>query len=123
MTGYTVFIWCSLYAVLNVAGAALIKTEIPHHSLNSIAGYAHLLLTARVVSGLVLVVLSALVIFKALSLGRFSYVVPVATGINFSLTVVAGIFFFGDKLNVYSWLGLCFILAGIMTMSLAKTLG
>jgi uncharacterized membrane protein len=108
--------------VLNVSGAALIKMEIPGHNLSDFAGYVHFFMTWRVICGFVIIFLSALVMFKALSVGRFTYIIPIATGINFSLTVFLGVFLFGDRLNVYSWLGLSFIFSGILLMSLTKAL-
>lgn len=122
MSGYILIILCFLYAVFNATGAALIKSEIPYHKLDSISGYVYLVFTWRVIAGFAFIVVSTLVIFKALSLGRFSYVLPISTGINFSLAVIIGIFFFGDRLNIYSWLGLLFILMGIVFMSLTKTI-
>lgn len=109
---------CFFYAVFNVSGAALIKTEIPHHQLNSFNSYLHFLFTWRVISGFAVIMVSALIMFKALSLGQFSSVIPIATGINFSLTVLLGVLLFNDKLTMFSYLGLSLILGGILVMSL-----
>ena len=118
MTHIYILLMCLCYAVFNVSGAALIKTEIPHHQLTSLYGYLHFLLTWRVIGGFSVIMISALVMFKALSLGQFSYVVPIATGINFSLTVLLGVLLFNDKLTMFSYLGLSLILGGIIVMSL-----
>lgn len=109
---------CLVYAVLNVSGAALIKIELPYHHLSSIKDYLLFLLTWRVICGFGIILLSALIMFKALSLGKFSYVIPIATGINFSLTVILGVFLFNDKLSCSSYIGLMLILSGIIVMSL-----
>ena len=106
MNSILIVFTCFLYAILNVSGAALIKSELPLHKLSGIMGYLRLLMTAKVILGFGIIALSALVMFKALSLGRFSYVVPLATGINFTLTVVLGIIVFHDTLSIFSIMGL-----------------
>ncbi|MBD3306801.1 hypothetical protein GF339_10270 [candidate division KSB3 bacterium] len=112
---------CFLYALFNVSGAALIKLELPLHQLNGVAGYVRFLMTWRVICGFAIIGMSALIMFKALSLGKFSYVIPVATGINFSLTVLLGILLFKDKLSLISVVGLGLILLGIITMSVGSS--
>ena len=118
MNALRVIIFCLSYAVLNVSGAAFIKKEIPYHDLKSITGYINFLITWRVVLGFFLIVISALILFKALSLGNFSYVIPIATGINFSLTVTLGVFIFYDKFSIFSYIGLFLIITGIIFMSI-----
>mgnify|MGYP007002409777 CR=1 FL=1 len=64
--------------------------------------------------------MSALVMFKALSSGSFSQIIPLATGINFMLTVAAGVWILKDKIDVMSYLGFVFILTGIILLSLSS---
>jgi uncharacterized membrane protein len=113
-----VIILCFLYAVFNVSGAALIKTTLLHHRLNSVSDYIRFLLTWKVLCGFGIIMISALIMFKALSLGKFSYVIPVATGINFALTVLLGVWLFQDHLSLGSYVGLGLIGAGILVMSI-----
>ena len=117
MSHIYIILMCLCYAVFNVSGAALIKIELPFHSLNTLKSYFLFLVTWRVISGFGIIMISALVMFKALSLGQFSYVIPIATGINFSLTVLLGVLLFNDKLSLSSFLGLALILTGIIVMS------
>jgi multidrug transporter EmrE-like cation transporter len=56
--------------------------------------------------------------FKALSSGLFTYVVPVTSGINFILTAWVGYFKFKDSFNFVSFLGLAFIVVGILKLAL-----
>ena len=111
---------CFLYAVLNVTGAALIKYEIRYHNLYKISDYIGFLIRFRVLGGLCIIFVSALVMFKALSIGKFSYVIPITTAINYVLTVFVGHFIFGDRLSFFSVIGLSLILTGIVVMSLNK---
>jgi len=67
-----------------------------------------------------LIVLSALALFKALSSNQFSFVIPIATGINFVLTILVGYYLFHDKLSIASYIGFLFIIAGILILSLTN---
>ncbi len=109
---------CLVYALLNVSGAALIKLEIPHHNLSSLTGFVRLFTTWRVILGFFIVSASAVVLIKALSMERFSYIIPISIGINFSLTMILGLFLFNDRFTIYSYIGLALIFFGIVLMSL-----
>ena len=122
-----VILLCSMYALLNVAGAAVIKNELVSlqkegHQLSMPVDYVYFLFRLKVILGFFIILLSALTMFKALSLQNFSFVAPLATGINFLLTIVVGIIFFKDKVSFAQYIGLLFIISGIMIVSLsAKT--
>lgn len=64
------------------------------------------------------IVLSALALFKALSSNQFSFVIPIATGVNFILTILVGYYLFHDKLSIMSYIGFLFIITGILILSL-----
>lgn len=113
-------LYSGLYAVFNVTGAALIKSELKGHSLTSFQDYLNLLLTVKVISGFVIIFMSALIFFKALSLAKFSIVVPVANGLNFCITLAVGYFIFTEKLSIQSLLGLLLIIIGIIIIGLSN---
>lgn len=56
--------------------------------------------------------------FKALSASNFSATIQITTGINFTLTVLAGYFLFKDHINIQTIFGLLLILLGLFTISL-----
>lgn len=111
---------CIFYALLNVAGTAMIKLELQGRELTFMRDYWQLLLSSRVIIGFCFIFISALVMFKALSGSRFSMVIPAATGINFLFTVFVGLFLFHDKLTFYNLAGMFLILAGIALMAISK---
>lgn len=110
--------FCTLYALLNVTGAALIKLKLKGTMLGKFDEWLKFLFDAQVILSFVLIFVSALVLFKALSSGSFSQIIPIATGINFMLTVIMGIYLFKDKMDFKSYIGFVFILAGIILLSL-----
>jgi multidrug transporter EmrE-like cation transporter len=113
----TIF-FCLLYAILNVSGAAIIKLKLKGLVLEGFNDWFGFLVSIRVMIAFLLIFASALVMFKALSTASFSFTIPIATGINFALTIIAGYFLFKDQLNFLSFLGFALILSGIIVLSL-----
>jgi multidrug transporter EmrE-like cation transporter len=113
----TIF-YCLLYSILNVSGAALIKLKLKGQVLTAFMDWVQFLLNIQVILAFIFIFTSALVMFKALSSAPFSFTVPVATGINFALTLTVGHFIFKDQLNLLSFFGFTLILSGIILLSL-----
>lgn len=111
-------IFCFLYALLNVSGAAIIKWKLKGTALSAFNDWIQFLLTPQVIGAFVLIFVSALVLFKALSAGNFTFIIPVSAGINFVLTVIAGYYIFKDQLNVASFIGFGLIISGIILLSI-----
>ncbi len=110
--------FCFFYALLNVSGAALIKWKLKGRALNVLSDWIKFLLDFQVIAAFALIFVSALVLFKALSAGNFTFIIPVSAGINFVLTVIAGYFIFKDQLNMISFLGFALIISGIIILTL-----
>lgn len=111
-------LFCCLYAILNVSGAAIIKWKLKGKVLTSLNHWISLLLDVQVIAAFALIFVSALVIFKALSLASFTFVIPVSAGVNFVLTILAGYFIFKDQLNMISFIGFTLIISGIILLSI-----
>ena len=111
-------LFCFLYALLNVSGAAIIKWKLKGRTLSSFNEWFQFLLNVQVIGAFVIIFVSALVMFKALSTANFTFVIPVSAGINFILTIIAGYFIFKDQLNMASFIGFTLIISGIVLLSL-----
>ncbi len=109
---------CFLYASLNVLGTVTIKSALGTRSLNSFNDYFWFLLYWKTILGLFFVFSSALVVFKALSMAKMTYILPVSTGINFLMIFCIGIFVFKEAQTTYSLVGASFVLAGIFFLSI-----
>ena len=114
-------LYCALYALLNVSGAAIIKWNLKGKTLTSLNQWINLLLNVQVIGAFVLIFVSMLVIFKALSTANFTFVIPVSAGINFVLTVIAGYYIFKDQLSLASFAGFALIISGILLLSINST--
>ena len=111
-------LFCFLYALLNVSGAAIIKWKLKGRALSSFNEWFQFLLNVQVIGAFVIIFVSALVMFKALSTANFTFVIPVSAGINFILTIIAGYYIFRDQLNMVSFIGFTLIISGIIMLSL-----
>lgn len=111
-------LYCFLYAVLNVSGAAIIKWKLKGRVLNAFGDWIQFLLNIQVIGAFVVIFASALVMFKALSAANFTFVIPVSAGINFILTVIAGYYIFKDQLGLASFIGFALIISGIILLSI-----
>lgn len=107
-----------LYAAFNVSGAALIKWQLKGKSLETIEEWLKLMLNLPFVAAFMLIVFSALAFFKALSTNNFSLIIPIATGINFILTIAVGYYLFQDRLSMLSFVGFILIITGIIVLSI-----
>jgi multidrug transporter EmrE-like cation transporter len=114
-------LYCALYALLNVSGAAIIKWNLKGKVLTSFGAWKEVLLNVQVIAAFALIFVSMLVIFKALSSANFTFVIPVSAGINFILTVIAGYYIFKDQLNLASFIGFTLIISGILLLSINST--
>jgi multidrug transporter EmrE-like cation transporter len=107
-----------LYACFNVAGAAIIKLHLKGIKLSAWNEWLKFIFNPSFFIAFFLIILSAFAMFKALSTNQFSLVIPIATGLNFILTVVVGYYLFHDRLSLTSSLGFLMIVGGILVLSL-----
>lgn len=112
------FFYIILYAILNVSGAGLIKYLLKGKGLQNWNDWMQLILNVPFVIAFIMILTSALALFKALSINNFSLIIPIATGINFLLTVLVGYFLFQDKLSLFSFIGCTLIISGVIILSI-----
>lgn len=116
-----VLVICLLYAIFNVSGVAIIKNELRTQQLSDFRDLLHLLYNPRIIVSFVLIFISALIIMRALSISKFSVIIPISIGINFGLTILTGIMIFKDKITLYHILGFILIFAGISLIAIIES--
>ncbi|MCC6600114.1 MAG: hypothetical protein IT223_05520 [Crocinitomicaceae bacterium] len=108
------------YASMSVLGATLIKSRVTGYGLHQPSDYLRFLFEPRVISGMFVIFLSALVLFKALSVGDFNFVIPLSAAINFILTALIGTLVFNEKAGWTTIGGIALILGGIILLNFRK---
>ncbi len=118
--GYSIYLFSFLYAIFNVTGAAIIKNKLLLNSISTFKEFIFFLFDFKIIVALFFIFISMFFSIKALSLDKFSLVIPILTGINFLVTVGVGYLFFKDTLALTGYLGILFIIAGIYLLGLGK---
>lgn len=110
--------YIGMYALFNVSGAAILKNTITNYHMETILDLFVYFSRYWVIFGLFLITLSLVMLIKAFSLEQFSFVFPIAIGVNFILTVIVGYSFFNETFSLYTYAGISLILVGIILMSI-----
>ena len=117
---FSIYVFSFLYAIFNVAGAAIIKNKLLFGSIVDFKEFLLFLLDFKIILAMFFIFISMFFSIKALSLDKFSLVIPILTGINFLVTVGVGYFFFKDELALTGYSGILFIIIGIYLLGLGK---
>lgn len=117
---YSILVFSFLYALFNVSGAAIIKNKLTMNSIVSLRDFIVFLFDYKIIFAMTLIFISMFFSIKALSIDKFSVVIPTLTGVNFILTVCAGYLFFKDELALVGYLGVLLIMLGIYFIGLGK---
>ena len=111
-------LYAILYAVFNVAGATIIKHKLGTSSVSNVRDFILFLMSAQTILALCFIFVSMFFSIKVLSLASFSAAVPYLTGINFILTLMVGIFVFGERLIPIGYIGVILIFIGVVFVSM-----
>ncbi len=117
---YSIYMFSFLYAIFNVAGAAIIKNKLLLSNIVNFKDFLLFLIDYKIIFAMLFIFISMFFSIKALSLDKFSLVIPILTGINFLVTVAVGYLFFKDELALTGYLGILFIIIGIYLLGLGK---
>jgi len=122
MISYQVLLFSFLYAVFNVTGAAIIKSKLTLGGVSTPKDIVVFLFDTKIIIAMVFIFVSMFFSIKALSLDKFSLVIPVLTGVNFLLTIGVGCFIFKDELALTSYMGIMLIMIGIWLLAVGGSL-
>ncbi|MFY9074603.1 hypothetical protein OZZ08_06500 [Malaciobacter mytili] len=117
---YNIYFFSLLYAIFNVSGAAIIKNKLLLGSIGNFKDFLLFLFDFKIILAMFCIFISMFFSIKALSLEKFSLVIPILTGINFLVTVGVGYLFFKDELSLTGYIGILFIIIGIYLLGLGK---
>lgn len=117
---YSIYLFSFLYAIFNVVGAAIIKNKLLLGSIGTFREFTVFLLDFKIILAMVFIFISMFFSIKALSLDKFSLVIPILTGINFLVTIAIGYLFFKDELALTGYIGILFIVIGIYLLGFGK---
>lgn len=93
------------------------KTEAPASIQN---GKLHFNLSAYILGGIFLYGISFLMYIYLISKNDLGYVIPLATALVYTFIFVASFFIFKETFTAVKIIGICFVLAGIVLLNIAK---
>lgn len=115
-----IILFSCLYALCNVTGAAVIKSQLLVSKVVTVKDFFVFFLDIKIMLGMLCILVSMYFSIRALALGNFSSVVPVLTGVNFLITIVIGYFFFKENITLVGYVGVLFIIIGIYLLGYKK---
>ncbi|WP_428026094.1 hypothetical protein [Arcobacter sp.] len=117
---FSIYLFSFLYAIFNVAGAAIIKKKLLLGNLGNFKEFILFLIDFKIILAMFFIFISMFFSIKALSFDKFSLVIPILTGINFLVTIGVGYWFFKDELALTGYFGILFIVIGIYLLGVGK---
>ena len=115
-----IYIFSFLYAIFNVTGAAIIKSKLLLEKIENFKDFIIFLFDIKIIFAMLFIFVSMFFSIKALSLDKFSFVIPILTAVNFIVTIAVGYLFFNDELALSGYLGILFILIGIYLLGIGN---
>jgi len=117
LNNYYIYFYALLYAIFNVAGAAIIKSKLQVVKVTYLQDFFTFMLDIKVMLAIFFIIISMFFSIKALSISSFSSVIPLMTAINFIITVAVGALIFKDHLAISAYIGILFIMVGVVLIS------
>lgn len=108
-----------IYLLLSVGGLVLVKLGSNSISLLLSNGVFNFTMSIKAILGFVFYI-GSFIIYTFYIIRKFnlSYIFPILTGITQILVIIAGILIFKEKINVYGYVGISFIILGIVLMNI-----
>ena len=109
-----------VYLFCTVGGLTLVKLGSEANKLAITSSFFNLQLSYLTVLGLVLYVVSFIMWIVIVQQFDLSYIQPVTTGLSYVLIIAASIFVLKETVAPMQWIGLGFILVGVILMNLKR---
>lgn len=107
-----------IYLCCSVGGLTLVKVGAEHNNFVLNSGFFNLSLSYATLIGLCLYMISFVMWIVIVQKFNLSYIQPVTTGLSYVLIIAASIFILKESISLFQWIGLGFILIGVVFMNL-----
>lgn len=113
MLGLYVF----LYALFNVIGVSILKSQLSSESLKNTQSYLLYIFSGKVLIGLLLIFISMFFALKVLSFKSILVANPLFVSGNFLITILVSILYFNNSLTIFNLIGMVLIIVGVIFIS------
>ena len=108
-----------IYLILTVGGLILVKLESGNVNIAIQNGTFNFTIGLKAMLGMIAYIGSFLIYtFYIIKNFNLSYIFPIITGITQILVILAGVFIFKEKINIYGLLGILIIVVGIVLLNI-----
>ena len=107
-----------IYLCCSVGGLTLVKVGAEHNNFALNPEFFNLSLSYATLIGLCLYVVSFVMWIVIVQKFNLSYIQPITTGLSYILIIAASIFILKESISLFQWIGLAFILIGVVFMNL-----
>lgn len=115
-----IYVLVAVYLFCTVGGLTLVKIGAENNMFALNPGFFNLSLSYTTVLGLILYVISFVMWIGIVQKFDLSYIQPVTTGLSYILVIAASIFILKESISWTQWVGLVFILIGVVFMNLKR---
>lgn len=107
-----------IYLCCTVGGLTLVKIGAENNNFIFNSGFFNLSLSYSTLIGLVLYIISFIMWIVIVQKFNLSYIQPLTTGLSYILIILASIFILKESISLFQWIGLGFILIGVVFMNI-----
>lgn len=115
--GFLNIILIALYLCCSVGGLTLVKIGADNNSFMINPSFFNLQLSYTTLIGLFLYIFSFLLWIVIVGRFNLSYIQPLTTGLSYVLILGASLFILHETITTFQWIGLGFILVGVILMN------
>lgn len=116
-----IYILIAVYLFCSVGGLTLVKIGAEHNSFSLESSFFSLSLSYSTLVGLCLYILSFLMWIVIVQRFNLSYIQPITTGLSYILIIAVSLLILKEEIIPMQWVGLGFILIGVILMNLKKS--
>jgi len=114
---WQIIILISISVIIGSFGALLLKRGSKHFNIPyNFKGIIHLLKNYELILGLGMYGISSIFFIYALRLDELSLIYPL-TSLSYVCVSLLSVYFLKEKMNVYKWMGIGFILIGVILIT------
>ena len=106
-----------VYLLCSVGGLTLVKLGTDYNQFTLSNYFFNLQLSFTTLLGLVLYISSFLMWTILVQKFELSYIQPISMGISYIMIIMASLFIFKETINLNQWIGIGFILIGVILMN------
>lgn len=114
------YIFLAFYILVSATGLVLIKSGGEKLILSINSGIFNIQISTRMLLGMLFYICSFFMFIYIMPKFKLTYIYPITAGILYIIIAFAGIFVLKETINRWQYIGMAFILLGVIAMNINK---